>query len=190
MILVTSNLYFQELYPNLNAIVLNKHLKNLHDEALLEYFQEFCINAVATFDAREEHRISQMANIVDSLSIFSTADVQARLEASMMKYVEKVIVGCAESNVAWTVKVPTDQLQYLSNSLQSFCIATLKIVSDKFGNFGLVTWCPLLAKICLKVGLNRYDVIKVAHESEHYGSTNRPGEFYENSFLVFTQVKF
>jgi hypothetical protein len=179
---------FQELFPDLNAIVLNKHLINLNDEALLQFFQEFCITAVATFDARQKYSNSQMESILESLSSLSTDDVQLRLEESMSSYVKTVIVTGGDSKIAFTLKSSTHQLQHLSNILDSFCIATLKIISDKFGNFGLDTWCPLLAKIFIENGLKEYDTVRCAHEAEHYGNPNRLVEFYENSFLIFTQV--
>ena len=170
--------------------MLYKHLNNLHDAALLEYFHEFCIKAVATFDARQEYQISEMANIIDSLSTLPMENVLSRLEVPMSSYVEKVLVSGAQSLIAWTLKLPPDQLQYLSNLLESFCVATLKIISDKFGHFGLVIWAPMLAKMSLQVGLKKYVTIKGAHEAEHYGGTNSQVEFYENSFLVYIQVHY
>ncbi len=106
-----------------------------------------------------------------------------------MAYVENVLIKDVENVVVAALNFPSQQLLHLQGRVLEFCDATLKSVAENFGNFGLMTWCPLLAKICLEVGILKFE--NIHHEFERSGESTllkKSLEFYENAFVVFNQV--
>ncbi len=151
---------------------------------------------IAKFDARDKPVIKQISYIVESLSTmystdgkFGQADIRSDLMSPIMAYVEKVLIKDVENIVVAALNFPSQQLLYLQRLVEEFCDATLKSVADNFGNFGLMTWCPLLAKICLEVGILKFE--NIHFEFQRSGESKllkKSLEFYENSFIVFNQV--
>ena len=160
-------------------------------QELSDFFQ-----TIAKFDARDKPAMKQISYIVESLSTmystdgkFSLADIRSDLMSPIMAYVEKVLVKDVENVVVAALNFPSQQLLHLQRRVEEYCDATLKLVADNFGNFGLMTWCPLLAKISLEVGILKFENIHFEFDrSGESALLKKSLEFYENSFVVFNQV--
>ena len=120
---------------------------------------------------------------------FSLADIRSDLMSPIMTYVEKVLIKDVENVVVAALNFPSQQLLHLQRRVEEYCDATLKLVADNFGNFGLMTWCPLLAKISLEVGILKFENIHFEFDrSGESALLKKSLEFYENTFVVFNQV--
>ena len=128
-----------------------------------------------------------MAVIVESLAqMIPTDEMSSYLTAPLRSFIISMLLDDSGGDVLRSSRSRIEQLQ---TRLESFCLATLQVIDRNFGNFGLNIWCPLLADVCIDVGLSGFKMIYAEFErnGEVNGMTSMM-KFHEHSFHVFTQV--
>ena len=128
-----------------------------------------------------------MAPIAESLTQMIPPDELPKyLRPPMTSFVISALLSDSGGGVLKSSHRDIEQLQAL---LESFCLATLKIIYHNFGNFGLTIWCPLLAEVCVDLGISCFKLVYA--EFERNGGANGVAtmmKFHSHSFHVFNQV--
>jgi hypothetical protein len=164
-----------------------KLLPYLEDSDLVKSYRDFCLKRISAFNGKDKSEVLQVSHVVEScLEIVSTDDFKRDLENLIRVNVEFVLTAADTENLASSVL----QLEQLISRTEHFCISTLTSITNNFGNFGLMTWCPLLAKVCLEVGLARFELIR--SQFKELGDSAKQSkliEFHTNTFVLFNQVQ-
>ena len=171
---------------------MNKLLPFLADPDQLKCYRDFCLKTISAFNGQDKSEVQQVSHVVESLlQILSTDDFRRDLEKLITVHVVAVLTADIENPIFMAAITSSVQLDQLMNQIELFIVSTLNTISDNFGNFGLMTWCPLLAKVSLKVGLARFHLIRSQFErSGDFAHLSKSLDFHTKTFVLFNQVRF